>query len=83
MNPWLEECWQDIHAKLLVYACDSLNAELPSGLQARVDERLAIDAELKGDCRNAQALPMQIQDHHDFPKLDHRLAPSRLRGQHR
>jgi Protein of unknown function (DUF4058) len=47
MNPWLEEYWQDVHAKILVYACDQLNAELPLGLQARVDERLAIDAELE------------------------------------
>lgn len=45
MNPWLQEFWRDIHAKLLVYACDQLNSELPAGLQARVDERLAIDAE--------------------------------------
>jgi hypothetical protein len=28
-----------------VYARDQLNAALPPGLQARVDERLAIDAE--------------------------------------
>ena len=45
MNPWLEEYWQDVHATLLVYARDRLNGELPPGLQARVDERLAIDAE--------------------------------------
>src|SRR5258705_243316 len=45
MNPWLEDFWRDFHAKFLVYACDQLNAELPAGLQARVDERLAIDAE--------------------------------------
>lgn len=45
MNPWLEEFWRDVHAKLLVYACDQINAELPPDLHARVDERLAIDAE--------------------------------------
>jgi hypothetical protein len=45
MNPWLEQFWRDVHASLLVYARDQLNAELPPGLQARVDERLAIDAE--------------------------------------
>jgi hypothetical protein len=45
MNPWLEAFWRDVHAKLLVYACDQLNAELPSGLQARVDERLAVESE--------------------------------------
>ncbi len=42
MNPWLEEYWRDFHAKFIVYACDQLNGELPSGLQARVDERIAI-----------------------------------------
>ena len=45
MNPWLEEYWRDVHASLLVYARDQLNAELPPGFQARVDERLAIDAD--------------------------------------
>jgi hypothetical protein len=45
MDPWLEEHWQDVHAKFLVYACDQLNGKLPPGLQARIDERLAIDAE--------------------------------------
>jgi hypothetical protein len=45
MNPWLEEFWRDVHASLLVYARDQLNAELPAGLQARVDERLAVQTE--------------------------------------
>jgi hypothetical protein len=45
MNPWLEGYWRDVHASLLVYARDQLNAELPPGLQARVDERLAIDTD--------------------------------------
>jgi hypothetical protein len=44
MNPWLEEFWRDIHASFLVYARDELNAKLPPGLHARIDERLAIDA---------------------------------------
>ena len=55
-------------------------------LQAAGDvfaHRLAIDAELPGDGRDRQALPMQIQDHDDFPKLDHRPVPSRRWGQHR
>jgi len=45
MNPWLEKFRRDVHAKLLVYACDQLNAELPPDLHARVDERLAVDSE--------------------------------------
>src|SRR5437764_191909 len=51
MNPWLEEFWRDVHAKLIVYACDQLNGELPAGLHARVDERIAIDAEA-GEARH-------------------------------
>src|ERR1043165_1633779 len=54
MNPWLEEFWRDVHASLLVYARDQLNAELPPGLQARVDERLAIEA---GDEKPRTYLP--------------------------
>jgi hypothetical protein len=45
MNPWMEGFWRDVHASMLVYARDLLNAELPPGLHARVDERLAVDAE--------------------------------------
>jgi len=47
MNPWLESFWRDVHATLLVYARDQLNAELPPGLVARVDERLAVEADQK------------------------------------
>jgi len=45
MNPWLEGFWRDVHASLLVYARDQLNAELPPDLHARVDERLSIEAD--------------------------------------
>lgn len=45
MNPWLEEYWRDVHARLLVYAADQLNGELPADLTASVDERLVIDVE--------------------------------------
>jgi hypothetical protein len=44
MNPWLEEYWRDVHARVLVYASEQLNNRLPEDLRARVDERLAIDA---------------------------------------
>jgi Protein of unknown function (DUF4058) len=45
---------QDVHASLLVYARDRLNAELPAGLQARVDKRLAIDAEPERPLRHIE-----------------------------
>lgn len=41
MNPWLEEHWPDVHACMLVYACDDLNETLPADLRARMDERFA------------------------------------------
>jgi hypothetical protein len=43
MNPWLEEYWRDVHARLLVHASEQLNDRLPDELRARVDERLVID----------------------------------------
>ena len=47
-------------------------------LQAAGDElahRLAVEPGVPGDRRHAGALPMQIQDHHNLPKSDHRLPP--------
>jgi hypothetical protein len=32
--------------------------------------------ELASNGGNRQALPMKIQNHHEFPKFDHRAAPS-------
>jgi len=46
-------------------------------------DRLAIQSGLAGDGGDLQALPMKFQDHHEFPKSDHRAAPSRQGEQHR
>jgi hypothetical protein len=48
MNPWLEEFWRDVRAKLLVYACDLLNTELPPGLHARAVERMRGMGRMRG-----------------------------------
>ena len=40
-------------------------------------------AKLAGDGREREALPVQFQDHHEFPKADHRAAPSRRGEKHR
>src|SRR6185312_13330081 len=37
---------------------------------------LAINPELTGDRRDRQSLSMKIKNHDDYPKLDHRSAPS-------
>ena len=39
--------------------------------------RLAVDAELTGDGSRAEPLPVQIQNHHELPKSNHRFAPSK------
>jgi hypothetical protein len=39
--------------------------------------RLAVDAELTGDGSGAEPLPMQVQDHHELPKSNHRFASSK------
>ena len=45
MDPWLESHWGDVHARLTLYACDQLQAQLPEGLLARVEEYVAVAAE--------------------------------------
>ena len=42
MDPFLEAHWGDVHTRLMVYASNQLNAELPDDLQARVEEGLAV-----------------------------------------
>ena len=37
--------------------------------------RLAIDAELPSNGGDRQALPVQIQNHHEFPEFDHQPPP--------
>lgn len=43
MNPWLEGYWGDVHTKLTTYSCDAIQQALPGGLQARVEEYLAVE----------------------------------------
>src|ERR1700752_425913 len=43
MDPYLEAHWRDVHARLIIYACDALQAVLPSSLRARVEERVLLE----------------------------------------
>lgn len=45
MDPYLEARWGDIHARLVMYSCDQLQAQLPRDLVARVEEYLAVEAD--------------------------------------
>ena len=44
MDPYLEEHWGDIHAGLVIYARDAIQACLPSDLRARVPERVFVES---------------------------------------
>lgn len=43
MDPYLEPFWRDVHARLIIYAADQLQGNLPSDLRARVEERVVVE----------------------------------------
>ncbi|MBM3840598.1 MAG: DUF4058 family protein [Verrucomicrobia bacterium] len=45
MDPFLEKHWGDVHHRLVQYACDTLQPNLPADLRARVEERVFVERE--------------------------------------
>ena len=45
MDPYLEQYWRDVHHRLVTYACDQLQAELPGDLRARMEERVYVETD--------------------------------------
>jgi Protein of unknown function (DUF4058) len=45
MDPYLEQYWLDVHARLILYTCDQLEEQLPGSLIARVQERVVFETE--------------------------------------
>jgi hypothetical protein len=45
MDPYLEQFWLDLHARLILYACDQIEEQLPANLIARVEERVVLETE--------------------------------------
>lgn len=43
MDPFMELRWADIHATLIVYSRNQLNAQLPQDLSARIEETLSVE----------------------------------------
>ncbi len=43
MDPYLESCWGDVHASFIIYSREQIQAQLPPGLRARVEERVFVD----------------------------------------
>lgn len=44
MDPYLERHWRDVHASIVIYTRDQLQAQLPSELVARVEERVILES---------------------------------------
>jgi Protein of unknown function (DUF4058) len=57
MDPYLEAHWRDVHARLIIYASDALQAVLPRSLRARVEESVLLET------------PQGIGDHPLFPDV--------------
>jgi hypothetical protein len=45
MDPYLEARWRDVHTKLIAFAGDALQEELPAALRARSEERGLLEEE--------------------------------------
>ncbi len=46
MDPYLEQHWRDVHARLITYTADALQSQLPTGLRARMEERIVVEPTL-------------------------------------
>lgn len=55
MNPFLEEYWSDVHPRLIVHMSESLQAQLPKGLFARVEESVAVTVDLEPSAKSLRA----------------------------
>ena len=42
MDPYLEQYWSEVHAILIVYACNQLNPTLPGGSRGRIEQSVAV-----------------------------------------
>jgi hypothetical protein len=52
MDPYLEQFWRDVHARLIIYAADQLQGNLPSDLRARVEERVVVEPGVSDELRS-------------------------------
>ncbi len=57
MDPYLEAHWRDVHARLIIYASDALQAVLPRSLRSRVEERVLLET------------PQGLGDHPLYPDV--------------
>lgn len=66
MNPWLEAHWGDVHTSLTTYARDQLQAQLPDGLRARVEEYVSVESSDDDDEQSRRFAPdVRVIESHD------------------
>lgn len=72
MDPYLEDRWPEVHARLIVYASNQINAQLPDDLQANIEENLTVydEREPVGSMRP----DVHIQEQLAFPSTGGALA---------
>jgi hypothetical protein len=67
MDPWLELFWEDVHQRALTYAADLLQEQLPSGLRARLQERVFVETPLE---RLREIAPdVRVVEHPRLPRV--------------
>lgn len=57
MDPWLEDYWGDVHARLTTYTSDRLQPGLPDGLRARIEEYVTIESQDEGYYSRHRVVP--------------------------
>lgn len=71
MDPYLEAHWGDVHATLVVYTRNQLNAQLPDDLRATVEEDVTIET----DAGERTVYPdVQVAEQPDMPAGESRPA---------
>lgn len=74
MDPWLELFWEDVHQRALTYAADMLQEQLPSGLRARLQERVFVETPIH---RLREIAPdVRVVEHPRLPGVRKTTAPS-------
>ena len=79
MDPWLEDHWGDVHARLTTYTSDFLQPGLPSGLRARIEEYVTIEAKDEGCYPRHRLVPdVSITERPSFHERDEQTAVATL-----
>ena len=68
MDPYLEEYWWDVHARLIVYACDQIQPRLPGDLRIHVEAHVTVESPPEA---NGESKVRQGSKYPDLRVLEH------------